>query len=73
MMMHRQAFRISGLHNAQDARLLAEAIQDLPGVERLDIEAGLGLAEVEYGNFVSPEEILQAIADAGFAAEYTTH
>lgn len=71
--MHRQSFKIAGLDNAENVRALANAIQDLPSIVHLEIEAQSGIADVEHGNFVSPEDILQAIADAGFSAEYTTH
>ncbi|OMG53992.1 hypothetical protein BJN45_09505 [Azonexus hydrophilus] len=71
--MHRQLFKISGLNDAQCVRALANAIQDLPSVTHIDISAGNSEVDVEHGNFVSPEEILQAIVDAGFEAEYTAH
>ncbi|WP_306602753.1 heavy-metal-associated domain-containing protein [Azonexus sp.] len=71
--MHRQSFKVAGLRDAHCVRTLANAIQDLPSVSHLDIEPESGLTDVEHGNFVSPEDILQAITDAGFSAEYTTH
>ncbi len=71
--MHRQSFKVAGLRDAQCVRALANAIQDLPGIEHLKIEPASGITDVEHGNFVCPEEILQAITDAGFSAEYTTH
>lgn len=71
--MHRQLFKVSGLHDEQCVRTLANAIQDLPSVMHVDIWPEAGEAGVEHGNFVSPEEILQAIVDAGFDAEYTAH
>lgn len=62
--------KISGLHDEDSVRTLANAIQDLPNIGHLEISLEKGEASVEHGRFVTPEDILQAIADAGFEADY---
>jgi len=61
--------KITGLQDEQCLRTLANAIQDLPNIGHLEISLEKGEASVEHGRFVSPEDILQAIIDAGFEAE----
>lgn len=61
--------KITGLQDEQCLRTLANAIQDLPNIGHLEISLEKGEASVEHGRFVSPEDILQAITDAGFEAE----
>jgi copper chaperone CopZ len=63
--------KISGLQDERCVRTLANAIQDLPSIGHIEISLEKSEARIEHGNFVSPEDILQAIVDAGFAAEYT--
>ena len=63
-------FKISGLKDEDSVRTLANAIQDLPGIGHLEISLEKGEASVEHGRFVSPDDILQAIVEAGFEAEY---
>lgn len=62
--------KISGLQNEDSVRTLANAIQDLPNIGHLEISLEKGEASVEHGRFVTPADILQAIADAGFEADY---
>ncbi|MCA1939330.1 MAG: heavy-metal-associated domain-containing protein [Dechloromonas sp.] len=71
--MHRQLFKVGGLNDIHRMQMLTSAIQDLPSVTHIDISMESSEVDVEHGNFVSPEEILQAIVDAGFDAEYTAH
>jgi copper chaperone CopZ len=61
--------KITGLQDEQCLRTLANAIQDLPNIGHLEISLEKGEASVEHGRFVSPEDIIQAIIDAGFEAE----
>jgi copper chaperone len=61
--------KITGLKDEDDLRTLANAIQDLPSIGHLDISIEKCEASVEHGKFVSPDDIVQAIADAGFEAE----
>lgn len=61
--------RITGLKDEDGLRTLANAIQDLPSIGHLEISLEKGEASVEHGKFVSPDDIVQAIADAGFEAE----
>lgn len=62
--------KIRGLQNESCVRTLANAIQDLPNIGHIEISLEKGEVSVEHGRFVSPEDICQAIADAGFEAEY---
>lgn len=63
-------FKISGLKDENCVRTLANAIQDLPNIGHIEISLEKGEASVEHGRFVSPDDILHAIVDAGFEAEY---
>ncbi len=62
--------KIRGLQDETCVRTLANAIQDLPNIGHLEISLENGEASVEHGRFVSPDDICQAIVDAGFEAEY---
>ncbi|WP_153130877.1 heavy-metal-associated domain-containing protein [Dechloromonas hortensis] len=64
-------FKITGLKDETSVRALANAIQDLPSIGHVEISLEKGEASVEHGRFVSPDDILQAIIDAGFEAEYS--
>lgn len=63
-------FKINGLQDEASVRTLANAIQDLPNIGHLEISLEKGEARVEHGRFVSPDDIRQAIVDAGFEADY---
>ncbi|MDP2881332.1 MAG: heavy metal-associated domain-containing protein [Azonexus sp.] len=67
--MQNLLFKITGLQDEHSVRTLANAIQDLPNIGHIEISPEKGEASVEHGRFVSPEDILQAIIDAGFEAE----
>ena len=60
--------KISGMKDEDDVRTVANAIQDLPHIGQLEISLERGEASIEYGRFISPEDILRSIEDAGFAA-----
>lgn len=62
--------KIGGLTDEASVRALANAIQDLPNIGHLDINLTSGEASVEHGRFISPDDIVQAIVDAGFTADY---
>jgi len=64
-------FKITGLNDETCVRTLANAIQDLPSIGHVEISLEKGEASVEHGRFVSPDDILQAIVEAGFEAEYS--
>ena len=68
--MYTLILKIRGLHDETCVRTLANAIQDLPNIGHLEISLEKGEASVEHGRFVSPDDICQAIVDAGFEAEY---
>jgi len=60
--------RISGMRDEECVRAVAKAIQDLPSIGHIEVSLEKGEASVEHGRFVSPDDILQAIADAGYDA-----
>jgi copper chaperone CopZ len=62
-------FKVSGLSDETCVRTLANAIQDLPNIGHLEISLEKGEVSLEHGRFVSPDDILQAIVEAGFEAE----
>lgn len=62
--------KIRGLRDETCVRTLANAIQDLPNIGHMEISLEKGEASIEHGRFVSPDDICQAIVDAGFEAEY---
>lgn len=60
--------KISGMKDEECVRAVANAIQDLPSIGHIEVSLEQGEASVEHGRFVSPEDIVQAIVDAGYAA-----
>jgi copper chaperone CopZ len=60
--------RIRGMKDEECVRLVANAIQDLPSIGHLEVSLEKGEAHVEHGRLVSPDDILQAIVDAGHEA-----
>lgn len=60
--------KISGMKNEECVRTVANAIQDLPSIGHIEVSLEKGEASVEHGRFVSPDDILQAIVDAGYDA-----
>lgn len=67
--MQNLLFKVSGLRDETCVRTLANAIQDLPSIGHIEISLEKGEVSLEHGRFVSPDDILQAIVDAGFQAE----
>lgn len=59
---------ITGMQDAEDLRAVANAIQDLPNIGHIEVSLEQGQATIEHGRFVSPDDIVQAIVDAGFGA-----
>ena len=60
--------RVSGMRDEECVRAVANAIQDLPSIGHIEVSLEKGEASVEHGRFVSPDDILQAIVDAGYDA-----
>ncbi len=60
--------KISGMRDEECVRAVANAIQDLPNIGHIEVSLDKGEASVEHGRFVSPDDILQAIVDAGYDA-----
>ncbi len=56
------------MQNEECVRAVANAIQDLPSIGHIEVSLEKGEASVEHGRFVSPDDILQAIVDAGYDA-----
>jgi copper chaperone CopZ len=67
--MQNLTLKITGLKNESCVRTLANAIQDLPNIGHIEISLEKGEASIEHGKFVTPDDITQAIVDAGFEAE----
>ena len=63
--------KITGLTDETSVRSLANAIQDLPNIGHIKISPETGETTIEHGRFISPDDILQAIVDAGFEAEFS--
>ena len=60
--------RISGMKDEECVRAVANAIQDLPSIGLIEVSLDKGEASVEHGRFVTPDDILRAIGDAGYEA-----
>lgn len=60
--------KISGMKNEECVRAVANAIQDLPNIGHVEVSLEKGEASVEHGRFVTPDDILQCIVDAGYDA-----
>lgn len=60
--------RIRGMEDEECVRTVANAIQDLPSIGHVEVSLEDGQASVEHGRFVTPEDIIRAIADAGYEA-----
>ncbi len=56
------------MRDEECVRAVANAIQDLPSIGHIEVSLEKGEASVEHGRFVSPDDILQAIVDAGYDA-----
>lgn len=64
--MQTTTLTITGMRDEHCLRLVTNAIQDLPGIDYLEISLESGEARIEHGHFVSSADIYQAIEDAGF-------
>lgn len=62
--------KISGMKDEECVRVVANAIQDLPSIGHIEVSLEKGEANIEHGRFVSPDDIVQAIVDAGYEASY---
>ena len=62
--------KISGMKDEECVRAVANAIQDLPSIGQIEVSLDKREASVEYGRFVSPDDILQCIVDAGYEATF---
>ncbi|WP_301102429.1 heavy-metal-associated domain-containing protein [Propionivibrio sp.] len=63
--------QISGMKNEECVRAVTNAIQDLPSIGQLEVSLEKGEVSVEHGRFVSLDDILQAIAEAGYEAVWS--
>lgn len=63
-------FTTSGMHCPSCSMLIQMDVSDLPGVESVKADHASGMTEVTYdSDSVTPNEIVQAIVSAGYAAE----
>ncbi len=62
-------FTIKGMRDEQCLRLVTNAIQDLPGIEHLEISLDSGAAEIEHSRFVSDADIRAAVEEAGYETD----
>ena len=60
--------KISGMKGEDCIRAVANAIQDLPHIGHIEISLEKAEAIVEYGRLIDPDDIVQAIEDAGYPA-----
>lgn len=60
--------KVAGMNNEECVRLVTNAIQDLPGIGRVELSLANGEASIEHGPMVSEQDLRQAILDAGFDA-----
>ena len=60
--------KIAGMKNEECARIVINAIQDLPSIGHVELSLSTGEASIAHGSMVSEEDIRQAITDAGFEA-----
>ena len=66
--METVTIKIGGMKDEQCLRTVANAIQDLPHIDYLDISFEKAEAEVGFGALISSGDILQAVEDAGYSA-----
>ena len=60
--------KIGGMKDEECVRAVANAIQDLPSIGHIEVSLEKGEASIEHGRFISPEDILRSITDAGYDA-----
>lgn len=63
-MLHTE-LTILGLDDEHALRLAMNAIQDLPGIGHVEVD-GVGRASIEHSRMVTPDDLAQALRDAGF-------
>ncbi len=66
--MHTTHFSIPTMTRQEDADAVMFELQDLPCIHVADVDLPQRTAWVEHTNFISPEEIVGALADAGYPA-----
>lgn len=63
-------FTTTGMHCPSCSMLIQMDVNDLPGVSSVSSDHRTGMTEVTYDEgTVTPDEIVEAIAKAGYAAE----
>lgn len=66
-------FKLANMHSPDCVRLLTNAIQDLPCITHVEVSLQHQTVRVEHTRMVAADDILQAIIDAGFAADDTSN
>ena len=60
--------KISGMKSEDCVRTVANAIQDLPHIGHIELSLEKSEAVIEHGRLIEPNDIVQAIEDAGYTA-----
>lgn len=60
--------KIGGMKDEECVRAVTNAIQDLPSIGHVEVSLEKGEARIEHGRFISTEDILRSITDAGHEA-----
>ncbi len=64
--MHTANITIEGMRDEYCLRAVTNAIQDLPAIGHIHICLNSGEATVEHGPLLTPDDIRQAVEDAGY-------
>ncbi len=65
--MNTTTFSIQGMSCGRCVQHVSEAIRSVPGVQ--GAEVGVGSASVRLGDSATPDDVLNAIQDAGYTAQ----
>lgn len=64
--MHTTTFHVEGPLDDEALRLLTNAIQDLPCLGDVEVDAATGTVSIEHTSMLAEGDIYQAIEAAGF-------
>lgn len=62
-------FKISGMHCASCAKIIKINIEELSGIQNIEVDIKGGTANVSAEDLVKPEDVLVKIKEAGYEAE----
>ena len=63
-------FAVTGMHCASCGMLIDETVEELPGVTRSQTSSRAGRTAVEADHRATPDVIIAAIQEAGYAATW---